>query len=261
MRVQRLSIVICSYQQAPYLRETLESVTRQRDVSKDELEILVMDGGSTDGSVDIIREFEPHLNYWTSEPDRGQTHALRKGFERATGDVLGWLCSDDLIEPGTARQVLDVFNTNAACRFCYGNTNWIDPAGKVLVRRKEIPFNWFIWRYSHDYIPQPSSFWQASLYHEVGGLDESFNLAMDADLFARFAEKTHPVHVDSFWSRMRTYPQQKTQRMRAQSREEFRVISGRHGAHVHNPAARWAGYAAAKALRCSWKLAKGCYWQ
>src|ERR1700736_2614817 len=117
----KISIVICSFQQAPYLRQTLESVTRQRDVGAGELEIIVIDGGSKDGSVQIIREFEPSLAYWISEPDRGQTDALRKGFARATGDIHGWLCSDDLLEPNTVREVIDFFTVHPDSSFCYGN--------------------------------------------------------------------------------------------------------------------------------------------
>src|ERR1700704_1208740 len=90
MALLKLSIVVCSYNQAPYLRQALHSLVTQRNVNSAELEILVIDGGSTDGSVEIIREFEKQFAYCVSEPDRGQTHALRKGFDRATGDIQGW---------------------------------------------------------------------------------------------------------------------------------------------------------------------------
>jgi glycosyltransferase involved in cell wall biosynthesis len=255
-----MSIVVCSFQQAPYLRQALRSLVEQRDATRDELEILVIDGGSKDGSVEIIREFEPYLAYWTNEPDRGQTHALKKGFARSTGDIQGWLCSDDLLEPHTVRQAIDFFDRHRTTRFCYANAWFIDPQDQVILARKEIPFSWFIWRYDHNYIPQPSAFWHSAMYEEVGGLDERFDLAMDADLFAKFAELTRPIHVPAFWSRMRCYPEQKTQRMRARCIKELREISRRHGALVENPATRLAGYVAAKGWRWSWKLATGCYW-
>ena len=90
-------MVVCSYNQAPFLKQALASLVEQREVAPHEFEIIVIDGGSTDGSREIIRSFEPHLAYWVSEPDRGQSHALRKGFDRATGDIQGWLCSDDVL--------------------------------------------------------------------------------------------------------------------------------------------------------------------
>ncbi len=256
---QRLSIVVPSYQQAPYIRQTLESLIHQRNIRSGELEIIVIDGGSTDGSVEILREFEEHLAYWVSEPDRGQTHALTKGFERATGNILGWLCSDDLLEPGAAREVLDLFESQPAVRFAFGDAWWIDEKGRITGPKREIPFNWFIWNYDHNYIPQPSAFWRRDLFDEVDGLDERFDLAMDGDLFARFAERTNPLHVRSYWSRIRRYPQQKTQRLRERSLSEVRDVSRRHGARNVSAPVRLAAFAAAKGLRVTWKLVHGCY--
>ena len=130
-----------------------------------------------------------------------------------------------------------------------------------LLNRKEIPFNWFIWRYDHNYIPQPSAFWRRDLYLASGGLDESYDLAMDADMFARFVRYTRPVHVKRPWSRMRCYPEQKTQSQRKRCQMELRQIAARHGARVTNPLTRLAGFTVAKTLRWTWKLATGCYWQ
>ena len=235
-------------------------MTSQRDIRPEELEIIVIDGGSTDGSVDIIRQFQEHLAYWVSEPDRGQTHALRKGFDAATGDVLGWLCSDDLLEPRTVREVLDFFDAYPESQFCYGDAIFIGASGEWIQARKEIPFNWFIWRYGGNYIPQPSAFWRRDLYLKVGGLNESYDLTMDAEMFARFVQHTRPVHVPALWSRMRCYPEQKTQSQRRKCLSELREIAALHGAHVRNPVTRLAGYTAAKTVRWTWKLINGCYW-
>lgn len=255
----RLSIVVPSYQQAPFLRQTLESLVQQQDIRPGELEIIAIDGGSTDGSVEILREFDKYLSYWVSEPDNGQTHALAKGFEHATGDILGWLCSDDLLELRAAREVLDLFQSRPDVRFAFGDAWWIDGDGCVTGPKREIPFNWFIWNYDHNYIPQPSAFWRRELFDAVGGLDEGFDLAMDGDLFARFAERTQPLHVRSYWSRIRRYPQQKTQRLRERSLSELRDISRRHGARIESGPWRLAAFAAAKGLRVTWKLVHGCY--
>src|SRR3712207_4974435 len=102
----KISLVTPSYNQAKYLEATLKSVLNQRYPN---LEYIVIDGGSNDGSVQIIENYAEELTYWVSEPDRGQTHALNKGFERASGEILAWLCSDDLYEPYTLREVGEIF--------------------------------------------------------------------------------------------------------------------------------------------------------
>ncbi len=261
MKNPLVTIVVPSYQQAPYLRYTLQSLVNQQNLQPGELEIIVMDGGSTDGSVEIIQSFEKHLEYWESERDRGQTHALRKGFARARGEILGWLCSDDLLEPTAIRTVINLFRSHSELQFLYGDTYWIDTTGAIVKWRKEIAFNWFIWKYDHNYIPQPSAFWKRELYEQSGGLDESFDLAMDADLWARFATVAPPRHFRIALSRMRMYPQQKTQRLYGRLRTELRQISSRYGAKFDSEVRAKAAYLMAKSWRIGWKLATGCYWQ
>ena len=254
-----LSIVVCSYNQAPFIRETLDSLVNQQGLRPGELEIIVIDGGSTDGSAEIIREYATHFAYVVSEPDRGQTHALRKGFARATGDILGWLCSDDLLEVDTVRFVLDYFRGHREVEFMYGDSRVIGPEGELLKIKKEIPFNWFIWKYDYNYIPQPSAFWRKSLYEQVKGLDESFELGMDGDLWARFAERTRPQHVRRFLSRGRWYSQQKTQSLRKQGLDDHRRTCLRYGTDVRKLPHSLPLAALAKLCRISWKLATGCY--
>ncbi len=256
----KLSIVVPSFNQAKFLTHTLESLANQRNIKSGELEIIVMDGGSTDGSVEILERFAGHLDYWVSEPDRGQTHALLKGFSHATGSVLGWLCSDDLLEPDAVRFTLDYFAQHDEVRFFYGDALWIDEGGAVLRAKKEIPFNRFIWNYDHCYIPQPSAFWRRSLYQESGGLDETLHLAMDSDLWVKFAHLTRPRHVRRPLSRIRVHTQAKTQRFARQSLQEHREICRRAGASFDDPLVLAARHAVAKSMRVTWKLAMGCYW-
>jgi len=251
-----ISMIVPSYNQAKFLRETLESLINQQGVAPHEREIIVIDGGSQDGSVEIIREFAPHLVYWVSERDRGQTHALEKGFARATGELQGWLCSDDVLEPDALRTVLDAFTADPQLQFLYGDASWIDEESRLLKHKKEIPFNWFIWAYDHNYIPQPSAFWRRELFQAVGGLDESLHLAMDCDLWARFAQRTEPRHLRKVLSRMRLYADQKTTRLLDKSKQERRAVCERYGARFGD---RWRPLAA-KGLRVGWKFATGCYW-
>ena len=252
----KISIVVPSLNQCEFITATLSSLIRQRDVSGEDLEIIVIDGGSSDGTLDVLGRFDKHLSYWISEPDSGQTDALRKGFERATGAIQGWLCADDLLTPNTIREVLKFFASHPDADFVYGDAIWIDRNGRPSQLKREIPFNWFIWLHDHNYIPQPASFWRRKLYNAVGGLDKTFDLAMDADLFARFALRSRPHHVSRIWALMRRYPAQKNQRLRNRSNAEDRVIRQRLGTTSSAPVAR---FLAAKALRIAWKLVIGAY--
>ncbi|MBW2084141.1 MAG: glycosyltransferase [Deltaproteobacteria bacterium] len=252
----KITVVTPSYNQARFLEATMRTVHDQRYPN---LEHIVIDGGSTDGSVEIIRKYEDRLTYWVSEPDKGQTDALIKGFAHATGDIFAWLNADDLYEVRTLWEVSSFFTRNPEVQFVYGDALWLNAEGKVLKPKKEIPFSWFIWVYDYNYIPQPSAFWRRELYEAVGGLDPHFDLAMDADLWARFAERTRPVHVRRIWSRMRLYSEQKNQRLRARSDHEDQVIRERYlgrepiwSRRLKKPFARGA--------RIGWKLVTGCYW-
>lgn len=255
----KLSIVVPSFNHAEYIEVTLESLFTQRDVAPQELEVIVIDGGSSDYTVSILRKWDSRIAYWVSEPDRGQTDALIKGFGRCTGQILGWLCSDDLLEPWTVREALDYFRAHPHTEFLYGDAVWISRTGSYIRPKKEIPFNWFIWLNDHNYIPQPAAFWTRDLFQKAGGLDPAFELAMDGDLFARFAQHTRPVHVHKQWAQLRSYPEQKNKRLRAQSDQEDRIIRERMGMSFANPVTVGLRYCTAKAWRVGWKLALGAY--
>ena len=250
-----ISVVTPSYQQAPFLEATLRSVLDQ-DYPK--LELIVMDGGSDDGSVEIISRYADRLAYWTSGPDGGQTPALVEGFKRATGDVLCWLNSDDVFEPNALWEVGTFFRDHPAARVVYGDSYWITPEGQPLRSKREHGFNRFIWMHDHDFIPQPSTFWRRDLYEQVGGLDPQYDLAMDADLFIRFADITKVHHVPRLWSRMRYYPEQKNRRLRAQSDAEGGRIRGRY-LPSRPVIVRRIQRKAARTLRIGWKLLTGKY--
>ncbi|MGF1512400.1 MAG: glycosyltransferase family 2 protein [Elainellaceae cyanobacterium] len=251
----KISIVTPSFNQAAYIEETIMSVLNQNYPN---IEYIIIDGGSNDGSVEIIQKYSKHLAYWTSEPDDGQTSALEKGFERATGSILGWLCSDDLLEPWTFKEVSNFFINNPHNRIVYGDTTWIDSSGEILRKRKELPFNRFIFLYEHNFIPQPSTFWRRDLYEEVGGLDGQFDVAMDADFWIRCSAVTDIAHVRRQWSKMRLYPQQKTQRLKERAFLEENILRERY----YGPETVWSyrmKKATAKSMRLTWKLTTGCY--
>lgn len=251
-----ISIVTCSFQQGRYLEQAIRSVI---DQGYPALEYIVIDGGSTDGSAEIIKRHAPALAYWVSEPDRGQTDALIKGFKRSNGDILGWLCSDDVLLPGALAAVGEFFAAHPEAMAVYGDALWIDAEGRLLRPKKEMGFNRFVLLHDHNYIPQPSMFWRRALYDTVNGLNPEFDLAMDADLWARFSARTRIAHMPRYLACMRFYPEQKTRSRRAEGRREDGAIRGR----AHPFAARTFTSAllrmAARCLRVSAKAVAGGY--
>jgi glycosyltransferase involved in cell wall biosynthesis len=257
MEWPRITLVTTSYNHGRFIGETLESVLSQ---GYPNLEYIVIDGGSTDESVGVIQRYGDRLSYWVSEPDRGETDAVHKGLSRATGDILGWLASDDIHEPWTLKEVAQFFMENPKANVVYGDLTWIDTKSRVIKHKKEHPFNRFIWMYDHNFIPQPSTFWRRALYERVGGFNPAFDLAMDADLWVRFADASPIHHVRRVWSRMRLYAEQKNQRLRWKSNLEDLEIRSRYGFGAEPVWSRRAKKAVAKSMRVTWKLVTGCYW-
>ena len=251
----KISVVIPSFNQATFIEGTLRSVI---DQNYSNLELIVIDGGSTDGSIEIIRKYEKYITYWVSEPDGGQTKGLIKGFNRSTGNIQCWINSDDLLEKGTLARVADYFESYPNIDAVFGNSLWINEADQPLREQREIPFNRFIWMYTYNYIPGMSMFWRKEIYDKVGGLNPDFDLSMDADLWIRFAEVGRIAHVGEIWSRMRFYPEQKNRRLRDKSYVEGLRIRARYWGTTKPPL-----YAVKKAIahssRLLWKLATGCY--
>jgi glycosyltransferase involved in cell wall biosynthesis len=252
----RISVVVPSFNQAKYLDLALRSIL---DQEYPDLELIVIDGGSKDESPKIIRKYEPHLKYWCSEPDGGQVKGIIKGFFHATGEVLCFLNSDDLFEPGALKEVGEFFSTHPDADAVYGDALWIDAEGKVLRPQREIPFNRFIWLYTYNYIPGMSMFWRRELYDRAGGLNPEFQLAFDADLWIRFSDHGRIEHVARQWSRMRFYAEQKNRRLREQSNQEDMLIRSRYWKNQTAPRTIYLRRTIAQGLRILWKLLTGCY--
>ncbi len=221
----RISIVTPSYNQAEYLEQTMDSVLSQGIKG---LEYIVMDGGSDDGSRRIIQRHEKSLAYWQSQPDGGQAQALRAGFQRCTGDILGWLNSDDCYTPGTLKKVRDLFLEKDCRELVYSDYLLLHPDGRLEAKPK-ISFDFDICLAVFLMIPQPSAFWSRRVYEAVGGLDCRYACAFDYDLFLRIGREVGArqgaiEHVHDYWSIFRVHARSKSVTQRQVFREELRSI-------------------------------------
>lgn len=255
MSLPKISLVTCSYQQGKFLDATMRSVLDQR---YPDLEYIVMDGGSRDNSVEVIRSHAEHLYHWVSEKDRGQAHALQKGFEMASGEIFGWLCSDDLLLPGALESVGRFFAENPDVDMVYGDALWIDAQGQYIRAKKEMPWNRFVFLFDFNFIPQPSCFWRRRVHQQVGGLQEKWNLSMDSDLWLRLSSVCKPHYRPGYLSCMRDYPEQKTRALQDQARKELNTLIDREMPQVGR-LPRGPVKAMARGLRIATKLLHGGY--
>lgn len=204
----KISIVVPSFNQAAYLRDCLESLTSQ--TVSPAPEIIVMDGGSTDGSVEIIKEYADRLAFWRSEKDGGQTAALIEGFARATGDVFGWLNSDDYLwSSDVLASVAEAFERNSDADMVSGDLVYVKSDGTPFMMDMVMRPTGGLLRY-WMVIAQQSTFFRRSAYERVGGLDPSFNFCMDFDLFQRISESGRIVRVPKFLAAFRQHATAKT---------------------------------------------------
>lgn len=179
------AIVTPSYNTGRHVGAAVDSVLDQDYAPVD---YVVMDGGSTDGTVDVLKSFGPRLT-WVSERDRGQADAINRGFARTRGDVLGWLNSDDAYAPGALRAAGEFLAAHPDVAMIYGDADFIDAAGNRIGRCAHVEPVFRRRRLIHysDFIVQPAAFFRRSAFEAVGGLDPSLNWAMDYDLWLKFA--------------------------------------------------------------------------
>lgn len=202
-----VSIVTPSYNQAPFLEETIQSVLAQ-DYAP--IEYIIVDGGSTDGSVEIIQRYAPRLAWWVSEPDRGQTDAINKGFARASGEVLAWLNSDDTYHPNAVREAVAYLTSHPQAGMVYGDANLVDEAGRVIGRFPARQTDYRRLRRGFVHIPQQAAFFRATLWRQVGPLDPTFYFAMDYDLWVRIARISELHYYPRLWANFRLHNLGKT---------------------------------------------------
>jgi len=219
-----ITIVTPSYNQGMFLEETIRSVLLQDYPS---LEYIIMDGGSTDQSVEIIKKYENFVTYWISEKDDGAASAIRKGFDRASGAIFAYLNSDDLYLPGALHQLAAAFEKGRP-DVVYGNTYWVDEKTTVLAERRQTPFSSSAYLYGGADLQQPAMTWTADIYRNAGGMDTSFHCAFDTDLFSRFiSQRAKFAYVRQFVACARIQPGQKSDVLSETCRKELNKIRSR----------------------------------
>ncbi|HNY01583.1 MAG TPA: glycosyltransferase family 2 protein [Bacteroidales bacterium] len=185
----KISLITPNFNGARFLDRTLASVTGQLYPA---LEYIVMDGGSTDGSAGIIQSYEPHLAHWESQPDSGMYHALNKGFALTTGEIMGWINSDDKLMPGSLFAVAEIFSRFPEVNWLQGYPVVIDESDRIVFHRTAVNSPGFFYRKGyHDgrFIQQESTFWRRSLWEKAGGhISTEYSLAGDFELWMRFFE-------------------------------------------------------------------------
>ncbi len=196
-----ISIVTPSYNQASYIEETIQSVLSQDA----QIEYLIVDGGSTDGTVEIIKKYKDRLAWWVSETDSGQTDAINKGFAYAKGEVLAWINSDDTYEPGAVAAAAKVLQEHPDVGMVYGDCNYINAAGEGIGTFDAAQTDYRLLRRGYTRIPQQTMFFRAELWKQVGPLDPSFYFAMDYDLWTRIARRMGIKYVPKTWANFRLH--------------------------------------------------------
>jgi glycosyltransferase involved in cell wall biosynthesis len=203
----RVSVVTPSYNQTGFIEETIRSVLLQ---GYPDLEYIIIDGGSTDGSVEIIRRYAPWLAYWVSEPDRGQTHAINKGWARATGDILAYINTDDCYLPGAIVAAIEGFRACPEAGMVYSTAMIVDETGRELRFWEARPFDLKIMLTEGSIVPQPATFFAANALQRVGSVDEQWHMIMDYELCIRIGLQFPTVCIPKVMARFRDHSQSKT---------------------------------------------------
>jgi glycosyltransferase involved in cell wall biosynthesis len=201
-----VSIVTPSLNQAQFVETTIQSVLGQ-DYPR--LEYLVIDGGSTDGSIEIVERYRDRLAYWVSEPDQGQAAAINKGLKRASGEIVAWLNSDDAYLPGTIRKAVEALQANPAAGMVCADGLMVDSELRLLDPHRYGPRS-VVELLSFEVLLQPTVFMRGELLRKIGFLNDEYHLILDHELWVRIAAHSAILHVPQFWALERTHAQAKT---------------------------------------------------
>lgn len=243
MSYPKISIVTATFNRADFLEATIQSILGQNYPN---LEYIIIDGGSTDGTLDIIKKYEQHLAYWVSEPDKGMYDAIQKGLAQSTGEIMGWLNSDDLYFDWTFERLVTLFNAVPEMEWLTSNQLFsIDAQGQPFVcfqvpgysregyirgEHFDVPAQRFI----VEYIMQEATFWRRSLWEKSGAtLDTSLKYAGESELWFRFFEHADLYDVSIPLARFRKHGNQITSQLGTQYAQEIEQLLEKYGRHRH----------------------------
>ncbi len=216
-----VSIITPSFNQSSFLERTIRSVLEQ---DYPDIEYIVVDGGSTDGSPEIIKRYADRLAWWTSEKDRGQAEAINKGFAHTKGEIVAWLNSDDYYLPGAVRAAVKVFETVPQAGMIYGDMLAVDEFDRTINTLKYHQLS-LVDLLCFQIIGQPAVFIRRSAFEKAGGLDLTLHFLLDHQLWIRIAEQGEILHVNETWAAARYHAGAKNRAQAAGfSREAFRVL-------------------------------------
>ncbi|MGI6259088.1 MAG: glycosyltransferase family 2 protein [Anaerolineaceae bacterium] len=229
----KITIVTACLNQADYINTTIQSVLNQEYPN---LEYIICDGGSTDGTIDVIRSYSKKISYWISEKDSGQYNAINKGFQHSSGQIMAWLNADDVLHPKSLWTVAQIFNDFPEIKWLHGNPTWIDSMGRTVMVKS--PPRWSRMRLlkkDFQWLQQESIFWSRDLWEASGGrLDENYQLAADFELWVRFFERENLFTTTAPVAGFRSRPYQRSSIFREEYLIEVQTILKKCFRHQKN---------------------------
>ena len=259
MSLPKISIVIPSYNQGQFIERTIQSIISQNYPN---LELILMDGGSTDNTMEVVEKYREHFAHIQSGKDGGQTAAIAAGFERATGAFLSWLNSDDTYNAGSLLQVGAFLEKNPSCNFVYGNCNIIDDKDELISFKRSILAFPFIMKTVFLSVPQMSAFWSKSLYQKAGGMDVNLRFCMDRDLLIKLAQLERPRRINVTIGQFRMHSSNKSSTLEHVRLQEDELLTERYSGYnaKKNPIRVWAVRAVGYVVLVLLMIENGSLW-
>ncbi len=226
-----VTIVTPSLNQGPFIRGAIESVLEQ---TYPNVEYIIMDAGSTDETQAVAAQYADRLVF-ISEPDRGQSHAINKGWKLGKGEILAWLCADDLLLPGTVETIVDTFSSHPDAAFVFGGCEILDRDGTATGVALAAAYDSWKLIHGYDYVYQPAAFVARRAIEAIGYVDETLHFGMDWDMFIRLAQYGPVVPIPGVLARAHVYPETKSSSGGYRRWREMAVIMRRHGNRRYPP--------------------------
>lgn len=224
----KISIVMPSYNQAQFIEKSILSIL---DQNYPNTEIIIIDGGSSDGTVDVIKKYDDKITLWISEKDEGQSDALNKGFDKCTGEIYGWLNSDDIYLPNAFKHSVSILKKNDDKSIVFGDWSFINNQDKVIEQHHAFDFNLNHFKYEGFHLNAQSMFWRKDVHNHFSGFQVNLHSTMDYQMILEFGinegEKSF-IRTPKILGAFRRYEEQKTIRMTPEILEEHRMISERY---------------------------------